>query len=169
MNQQLAIFLEKLHRKWRREMVPVEIIKKCKIFKMFPDELIEEIASIGVEISYKANEILFNIDDPAKNLSILVKGRVDIMTTKRTQLVLVQTIYPGEPFGMSSMITGHFTAAAKVIEDSVIAALPADKLERILEKDYRAAFQFMKQIALKVSSRLLRMHYQLDITGSGYI
>jgi len=57
---------------------------------MFPDELIEEIASIGIEISYKANEMLFNIDEPARNLAILINGRVDIMTTKRTQLVLVQ-------------------------------------------------------------------------------
>jgi len=150
-------------------MVAIEIIKECKIFKMFSDELIEEIASIGIEISYKANEMLFNIDEPAKSLAILINGRVDIMTTKRTQLVLVQTIYPGEPFAMSSMITGRFTAAAKAIEDSVIAALPAVKLEKILEKDYKAAFQFMKQMALKVSSRLIRMHYQLDITGSGYI
>jgi CRP-like cAMP-binding protein len=169
MNQKLAIFLEKLHRKRRKEMVAIEIIKECKVFKMFSDELIEEIASIGIEISYKANEMLFDIDEPAKNLAILINGRVDIMTTKRTQLVLVQTIYPGEPFAMSSMITGRFTAAAKAIEDSVIAALPADKLEKILEKDYKAAFQFMKQMALKVSSRLIRMHYQLDITGSGYI
>ena len=112
-------------------MVPIEIIKECKIFKMFPDELIEEIASIGVEISYKANEILFNIDEPARNLAILINGRVDIMTTKRTQLVLVQTIYPGEPFAMSSMITGRLTAAAKAIEDSVIASLPAVKLESL--------------------------------------
>ena len=136
---------------------------------MFSDELIEEISSIGSEISYKSNEILFNIDEPAKNLAILINGRVDIMTTKRTQLVLVKTIYPGEAFGMSSMITGRFTAAAKAIEDSLIASLPADKLEKILEKDYKAAFQFMKQMAIKVSSRLIRMHYQLNITGSGYI
>ena len=134
---------------------------------MYPDELIEEIASVGVEVSYKANEMLFNIDDTAENLAILVKGRVDIMTTKRTQLVLVQTVYPGEPFAMSSMITGRFTSSAKATEDSVIAALPADKLEEIFEKDCKAAYQFMKQVALKVSSRLLRMHCRLDIAGSG--
>ena len=150
-------------------MVPVKVIKGCKAFKMFPDELIEEIASIGFSLTYMANEILFNIDDPAENLNILMKGRIDIMTTKRTQLVTVQTLRPGDPFALSSMITGRFTGAAKAIEDSEICALPVDKMQKILKKDYKAGFYFMKQIAILVSSRLVKMHYQLDVTGSGYI
>jgi hypothetical protein len=42
-------------------------------------------------------------------------------------------------------------------------------MERVLEKNYRIAYLFMKQIAILVSTRLLRMHYQMDITGSGYL
>jgi len=150
-------------------MVPIEIIKGCKIFKMFPEDLIEEIASIGVEVSYKANEILFNTDEPAHNLAVLMKGRVNIMTTKRTQLIAIHTVYPREAFALSSMITGLFYAAAKALEDSVVCTIPVEKLHRILEKDYRAGFLFMKQIATLVSIRLAKMHHQLDITGSGYI
>ena len=150
-------------------MVPVEIIKECKIFKMFPDNLIEEIASIGIELEYKANELLFNIDEPADNLAILMKGRVDIMTTKRTQLTPIHTVYPGEAFALSSMITGLFISAAKALDDSVVCALPVDGMHEILEKDYKAGFLFMKQVALLVSTRLVKMHHQLDVTGSGYI
>jgi len=150
-------------------MVPIEIIKGCKIFKMFPEDLIEEIASIGVEVSFKANEILFNTDEPAHNLAVLMKGRVNIMTTKRTQLIAIHTVYPREAFALSSMITGLFYAAAKALEDSVVCTIPVEKLHRILEKDYRAGFLFMKQIATLVSIRLVKMHHQLDITGPGYI
>ena len=149
-------------------MVPVEVIRQCKMFKMFPDELIGEIASIGVPLSYKANEILFNIDEPAANLAVLMKGRVEIMTTKRTQAVPVHTVRPGEAFALSAMITGRFTSAAKAIQDSEICALPVDRMNKILEKDYKAGFYFMKQIAVLFSGRLTRIHYQLDITGSGY-
>lgn len=150
-------------------MVPIEIIKKCKTFKMFPDKLIEEIASIGFPVVYKANEMLFNIDDPANNLAVLMKGRVDIMTTKRTQIVPVHTVMPGEAFALSSMISGRFVSAAKTVEDSEVCSLPVEKMNKILEKDYKAGFYFMKQIAILVSSRLIKIHYQLDVTGSGYI
>ncbi len=150
-------------------MIPLECIKGCKLFKTFPDELIEEIADVGIQLSYKANDILFNIDEPADNMAILMKGSVSIMTTKRTQLIPVQTIYPGDPFALSSMITGRFIAAAKALEDSTICALPVYRMQKILEKDYRAAYFFMKQIALLVSNRLVKMHYRLDVTGSGYI
>ncbi len=125
-------------------MVPVEVIKRCKIFKMFPDEFIEEIASFGIPLSYKANEMIFNIDEPAENLAILMKGRVDIITTKRTQLVPVHTVRPGEAFALSTMITGRLVSAAKAMEDSEICALPVQKLHRILEKDYKVGFYFMK-------------------------
>jgi CRP-like cAMP-binding protein len=150
-------------------MVPVDIIKSCKIFKMFPDELIEEIASFGIPLTYKANEMIFNIDEPAQNLAILMKGRVEILTTKRTQFVPVHTVRPGEAFALSTMITGRLVSAAKAAEDSEICALPVEKLHKVLEKDYKVGFFFMKQIAVMVSNRLVKMHYQLDVTGSGYI
>ena len=150
-------------------MVPVEIIKECKLFKMFPDNLMHEIASIGIKVEYKANEILFNTDEPAYNLAVLIKGRVNIMTTKRTQLIAIHTVYPREAFALSSMITGRFYAAAKALEDSVICAIPVKKLHSTLEKDYRAGFLFMKQIATLVSIRLVKMHHLLDIAGPGYI
>ena len=150
-------------------MVPVEIIKECKIFKMFPDNLIHEIASIGIKMEYKANEILFNTDEPAHNLDVLMKGRVSIMITKRTQPSAIHTVYPREAFALSSMTTGLLSGAAKALEDSVVCTIPVEKLHRILEKDYKAGFLFMKQIATLVSIRLVKIHHQLDITGPGYI
>jgi signal-transduction protein with cAMP-binding, CBS, and nucleotidyltransferase domain len=150
-------------------MIPVEIVRECKIFKIFPKSLQDEIASIGFEIAYKKNDILFNIDEPAHNLCILMKGRIDIMATKRTQLIPIHTVYPGEAFGLSSMITGLFVAAAKAVEDSLVCALPAEKLHKVIEKDYKAGFLFMKQISLLVSTRLVKICHQLDVTGQGYI
>lgn len=149
-------------------MVPTEVIKECKVFKMFSEDLVKEIASIGIEVKYKANEMLFNIDEPADSLAILMKGKVEILTTKRTQLIPVRTVYPGEALGLSSMITGRFVFAVKAVEDSTICALPVDKMQKILEKDYKAGFLFMKHIAMLGTNRLVRMHDQLDIAGPGY-
>jgi CRP-like cAMP-binding protein len=60
-------------------------------------------------------------------------------------------------------------AAAKAVEDSLVCSLPAEKLHRIIEKDYKAGFLFMKQISLLVSTRLVKICHQLDVTGQGYI
>lgn len=149
-------------------MVPVEVIKDCKIFKMFPDNIIEEIASVGLKLKYKANQMIFNIDEPAENLSILCEGRVQILTTKRTQLIPFRIVYPGDAFALSSVITGRFVAAARAMEDCVVCAIPTDELNKILEKDYKGGFLFMKHIATLLSNRLVRMHNQLDIAGPGY-
>jgi CRP-like cAMP-binding protein len=150
-------------------MVPLEIISECKVFKMFPDNLLQEIAAIGEERAYKANDLLFNRDEPANNMFVLMKGKVDILTTKRTQMIPLHTVYPYEAFGLSAMIRGLYVAAARATEDSVLCCLPVVKMEKILEEDYKAAFLFMKQIALLVSNRLVKIQYQLEVTGSGYI
>ena len=149
-------------------MIPVEIIKECNVLKMFSDDLIKEIASFGIELEYKANEMLFNIDEPADNLAILMTGKVEILTTKRTQLIPVRTVFPNEAFALSSMITGRFVYAVRAVEDSVVCALPVNRIYEIIEKDYKAGFLFMKHIATLVSNRLVRMHDQLDIAGPGY-
>jgi len=135
---------------------------------MFSDKMIEQIASIGIPVTYKANEMLFNIDEPADNLAVLMKGRVEILTTKRTQFIPIHIVMPGEAFALSSMITGRFVSAARAAEDSEVCALPVDKMNAILEQDYKVAYFFMKQIAILVSSRLLRIHYQLDAAGPGF-
>jgi len=66
------------------------------------------------------------------------------------------------------MITGRFVFAARAVEDSAICAVPVEKMQKILEKDYKAGFLFMKHIATLGTNRLVRMHDQLDITGPGY-
>ena len=149
-------------------MVPVQLIKQCKIFKMFPEDMVEQVAGIGIPVIYKAGEMLFNVDEPAHNLAVLMKGRVEILTTKRTQFVPIHIVMPGEAFALSSMITGRFVSAARAAEDSEVCALPVDKFTQIIEQDYKVAYLFMKQIAILVSSRLLRIHYQLDAAGPGF-
>lgn len=54
--------------------MPAQLIKECKIFKMFPDKMVEQVATIGIPVTYKAGEMLFNVDKPAHNLVVLMKG-----------------------------------------------------------------------------------------------
>jgi len=149
-------------------MVTIEFIRKCKIFKMLPDSMIEDITGIAVVRSYKAGELLFNVDEPADDLAILLSGRVDILTTKRTQLVPVHSVMPGEAFAFSSMITRRFMSAAKAVENSEVCDLPVEELDKILTQNYEVGFHFMRQLAVLISSRLLKIHYQMDLTGSGF-
>jgi len=66
------------------------------------------------------------------------------------------------------MITGRFVSAARATEDSEVCPLPVDNLTEVRGQDYKVAYLFMKQIAIVVSSRLLRIHYQLDTEGPGF-
>ena len=149
-------------------MVSIEFIRKCKIFKILPDSMIEDITGIALVRDYKAGELLFNVDEPADDLGILLSGRVDILTTKRTQLVPVHSVMPGEAFAFSSMITRRFMSAARAEENSEVCELPVEELDKILATDYKVAFHFMRQLGVLVSSRLLKIHYQMDLTGSGF-
>jgi CRP-like cAMP-binding protein len=149
-------------------MVGEEIIKGCEIFDVFPEEMIREVASFGIPLNYNKGQILFNFDDPANNFLILVSGRVEVLTTKGSLFIPVHTVKPGEAFALSAMITGRFVSAARAVEDSKVCALPVGKMNRILEKDYKVGFHFMKRIAALVSGRILKVHYQLEAIDSGY-
>jgi len=149
-------------------MVGEEIIRGCEIFDIFPDDLVKEVAAIGIPLNYSRGRVLFNFDDPANNFLILVSGRVDVLTTKGSLFIPVHTVKPGEAFALSAMITGRFVSAARAEEDSKVCALPVSKMNRILEKDYKVGFHFMKRIAILVSGRILKVHYRLEAINSGY-
>ena len=149
-------------------MVGEEIIRGCEIFDIFPDDLVKEVAAIGIPLNYSRGQVLFNFDDPANNFLILVSGRVDVLTAKGSLFIPVHTVKPGEAFALSAMITGRFVSAARAEEDSKVCALPVSKMNRILEKDYKVGFHFMKRIAILVSGRILKVHYRLEAIDSGY-
>ncbi len=150
-------------------MTPIEALKECSIFQHFPDDMLEKITSFSMPKKYSAHETIFEADEIAHNLYLLMEGRVGIYVTKRTQPVLMDTILPAGVFGLSCVASGQFIASAKALVDSEVLLIPSDKLEALLEEDYKVAYNFMKQVSKLISRRLVKVSLQLDITGSGYI
>jgi hypothetical protein len=48
-------------------VVREEIIKGCELFDVFSEDMIREVASMGIPLNHNKGQILFNFDDPANN------------------------------------------------------------------------------------------------------
>jgi len=71
-------------------------------------------------------------------------------------------IYPGEPFGISSLIEPHiFTSTAFASQPSRVITIEADRLRELFQKDKRLAYILTHSAAKAAIERLHATRIQL--------
>lgn len=144
-------------------------------FDMAPD-LLTAIANVGEIIPMAAQETIFRMNEPARQLYGVLEGEValtlifnerklktdieyeEAIVTSTELLereIGVDTITPGEIFGWSSLIMGgRWTSSARCTEAGQIFTIPAESLVRLFEKDTATGYRFMVRINEIISKRL---------------
>lgn len=128
-----------------------------------PDELIERLARIAHVRSYAAGDILFEEGTVNHELLLLWSGRVALdMSVPGHGNVRVLCLGPGDMAAWSAVLEqGQMTASAVATDDTVVVALPADRLAAECTADPRLGYEVMYRLARQVARRLLATRLQL--------
>jgi CRP/FNR family cyclic AMP-dependent transcriptional regulator len=141
-------------------VVSLDTLRDCELFSSLGDRELAKLAAIACENTYDAGTVICAERNPARQLFILRKGRVQLDIRLRPELqpggdVTIAEVEPGRIFGWSSLVKQRsFTASATALEEVTLVAIEGDDLIGLLDEDMHLGFVVMKQLAEVIASRL---------------
>jgi CRP/FNR family cyclic AMP-dependent transcriptional regulator len=137
------------------------ILKEIELFEGVDFEVLNEIADICSEDSYSKDTVLFEKDEQAKCLYILLEGTVSL-AIKNGGSITYNLSEPGDVFGWSSILeNGKYTASGICATDLKVVIIEKDKLNRIFQNRPEVGFKVLQRLAGVISRRLSNAYRDL--------
>lgn len=130
-------------------------IKQSDLFKGLSKDFLDQIMGLAKEESHPSGHTLYREGDRAKDLYILIEGRVRIAIGETGHTVYTVD-HPEEVFGWSSLLGREtYTASAECREQTRLLKISAERLEKLIEGDQANGLTFFRQLAKGLGARLL--------------
>ena len=137
------------------------ILKEIELFEGVDFEVMNEIAGICSEESYSKDTVLFEKDEQAKCLYILLEGTV-YLVIKNGGSITYHLSDSGDVFGWSSMLeNGKYTASGICATDLKVVKIEKDRLNRIFKNRPEVGFKVLQSLAGVISKRLSNAYRDL--------
>ncbi|MBW2471865.1 MAG: cyclic nucleotide-binding domain-containing protein, partial [Deltaproteobacteria bacterium] len=136
----------------------------------------EAISSKGEILEFKAEDIIFRVDEPANHFYGLLEGEVDLVLVFKDKVlktdieyeeaiqatmvdeekeIIVDTVTAGQVFGWASIVgPAKRTVNAECSENSRVISIPAGDLIAMFDKDHTLGFTIMKRLSAIIARRL---------------
>ena len=141
------------------------IIKEIELFKGIDHEVMNEIADICSEKSYANGTVLFEKNEEANRLYILVEGTVKLRITNGGT-ISYSLSDQGDIFGWSCMVeSGHYTASGVCATDLKALEIKREALDNIFNAHPHAGIKILKRLAGVFSKRISNSYQDLLSAG----
>ena len=136
----------------------------------------EAIVGKGEIQEFKAEDVIFRVDEPATHFYGLLAGEINLVLVFKDKVlktdieyeeaiqatmvdeekeIIVDRVSAGQVFGWASIVgPSKRTVNAQCSENSRVIAIPADELKAMFEKDHTLGFTIMKRLSDIIAQRL---------------
>ncbi|MDR7543889.1 MAG: FAD-dependent oxidoreductase [Armatimonadota bacterium] len=142
-------------------MIEREAIDRCGLFAGLSASARDLVASMGKVVTFRPGERVFNEGEEARYLYVIHEGRVALeMRPPRPdgdapRSVVVTVLGPGDPLAWSAVVPPFvLTMSAVCIEPTVLVALDARPLRRLITLDWETGYAIMAGLVDLILSRL---------------
>jgi CRP-like cAMP-binding protein len=150
-------------------MISPELLRRYSFFGNLAEADLFQIAMIADEFSADTGVVLFEEQQPADHLFLLLEGSVDLYYTSAEEYhpkikkeFVVGEINPGEIFSLSAMLDPYIlNASAKTAKPSRYVRIDAIALRKMSEENDKMGCMMMHQIAKALMERLAYTRVQL--------
>lgn len=150
-------------------MVSPELLRRYPFFGAFDDAELGDIAMISEEVFYQAGDTVFEVEQPAAALYLLISGGVEIWYVaidKHEQDLrkefYVSDINPGDIFGISALIEPYvYTTTALVTGAAQLIKVDGPELRGLCQLDPKLEAAMMRRLAKVAMDRLHDTRVQL--------
>ena len=137
------------------------IIREIDLFKDIDFEVMNAIAGICSEEDYEKDTVIFQKDEDANFLFILLEGTLHLVI-KNGGSIIYHLADPGEVFGWSSMVEGgRYTATGTCATDLKAVKIGRKDLDKIFRKHPLAGYKVLQRLAGVISKRLSNSYRDL--------
>lgn len=150
-------------------MISPELLRRYPFFAPFNVNQLREIAMIADEFEAASGVQVFDEQQAADALYLLLAGAVELtykseeeFHPKTRKVFPVGDINPGELFGVSALIEPFkYKTAATATADSRILKIDAAGLRQLVAADSQLGYELMHQVARVIAERLAYTRVQL--------
>jgi CRP-like cAMP-binding protein len=141
----------------------IQMLRQAEFLRGFGPDLVEQIARISKLRSFKKNEALFDEDQLADNLYLIVSGKVLLeVCTVETGCKPILTVARGELLGWSSLTNDRkYTARAVAMEPVEVIQIDGGHMRAICDSDPRFGYEFLRWAMSALAKRLSETWRQL--------
>lgn len=140
-----------------------QAIRAVDCFQGIHEEDLEQIAKIGREVEFAANETIFREGDPALKSYVVVSGTISLeVCAPGVGCRRISTIRDQEFLGWSPVLDNyHLTVTARTVTPVLLVELPKDQLLNLCESSPHFGYVFMRGVAQTLARRLSAARMQL--------
>lgn len=143
-------------------MIPLEALGAAELFAGLSDEERQVVAAIGRRREAAAGQMLFRAGDPAEEVFVVVRGRVELtfplVVKGETKETRFQSLEPGRTLAWSALVPPHrLTLSARGSTEVELLAFERERLIRIFEQHPAIGYRVMSNLSRVVATRLHEM------------
>jgi CRP/FNR family cyclic AMP-dependent transcriptional regulator len=139
-----------------------EFLKQLDMFNGLSEKELSSVAALCNTVSYKAGDIILNINDPADSFCLIRSGTVqiitnpDILEAKPEMLAMVTVnLGRGQSFGEMGLVDrGARSATVRAGSDTEVYVVNCDEFLSLCQEDTHLGFLVMRNIAADLSFKL---------------
>lgn len=140
-------------------------LKSAKMFSNLSDDILKKIEEITVVESYPKGRYIFKERDHAENLYSIIAGKIGLeINLISRHPFLIKCLYPGEVFGISSVVDTKRRATvchARALEDAKVFRMRGMDLEALFNFNFEQGYIFMRNVGEVLKNRLEIQRVQL--------
>jgi len=141
----------------------IQTLRGIEFMHDFAPEIVEQVAKISKLRNFEKNETLFDEDQLADNLYLIVSGKVLLeVCTSETGCKPILTVGEGELLGWSSLTDDRkYIARAVAMEPVELIQVDGRKMRAICDSDPRFGYAFLRRAMIALAKRLSETWRQL--------
>ena len=91
-------------------------LRQCAFFEEFQPRHMDKLMTLGSELRFQKDEIIFREDQESGLFYVILSGRVGLEANVGGRLFAVQTLFAGEELGWSALFHGRRQFQARALE-----------------------------------------------------
>ena len=153
------------------EKSSVETLQQIAFFEGFPENHLHKLVEISREVNYPARETLFHEHDPAKDVHVIVSGKVSLaVCAPKFGCRQIMEVNAGELFGWSPLLgRPRLSDTATTVTPTKTIDFDGSDLLDLCEKDTDFGYHFMRRMTMVLSDRLSATRRQLFDLGGRHL
>jgi CRP-like cAMP-binding protein len=144
-------------------MILLDELEDFNLLRQFSLTYRKQLASMAEPRAYQEGDCIFHEGQNENKVYLVVEGEVALeIRVPDLGVVRVHKVGPGELLGWSPVLGhGAMTATARALTPGRLAALDAERIRALAERDTRFGMEFFRAMSMALAERLRATRLQL--------
>lgn len=153
------------------EKCDVATLQQIAFFEGFPENHLRKLVEISREVDFPARETIFHEHDPAKDVHVIVRGKVSLaICAPKLGCRQITEVRDGELFGWSPLLgRPRLSDTATTVTDTKAIEFDGGDLLELCDRDTDFGYHFMRRLTAVLADRLRATRRQLFDLGGRHL